>query len=52
VSVQIRIRMLARSADETHRASSQLELLFDLTFVIAARSGQENRAVARVCEAL
>jgi low temperature requirement protein LtrA len=35
VSVQIRIRMLARAADEPHRASSQLELLFDLTFVIA-----------------
>jgi low temperature requirement protein LtrA len=27
--------MAARSADEPHRASSQLELLFDLTFVIA-----------------
>ena len=27
--------MLARSTDEPHRASSQLELLFDLTFVVA-----------------
>jgi low temperature requirement protein LtrA len=27
--------MAARSADEPHRASSQLELLFDLTFVVA-----------------
>jgi low temperature requirement protein LtrA len=35
VSVQIRTRMLARAADEPHRAASQLELLFDLTFVIA-----------------
>jgi low temperature requirement protein LtrA len=38
VSLQLRIRMLARSADEAHRASSQLELLFDLTFVIAVAS--------------
>jgi low temperature requirement protein LtrA len=30
--------MLARSADEANRASSQLELLFDLTFVIAVAS--------------
>jgi low temperature requirement protein LtrA len=35
VSPPIRIRMTARSIDEPHRASSQLELLFDLTFVIA-----------------
>jgi low temperature requirement protein LtrA len=34
----IRIRMTARSADEPHRASSQLELLFDLTFVVAIAS--------------
>ncbi|MQY05096.1 low temperature requirement protein A [Actinomadura macrotermitis] len=27
--------MTARAIDETHRASSQLELLFDLTFVVA-----------------
>src|SRR5215216_2266482 len=30
--------MTARSADEPHRASSQLELLFDLTFVVAIAS--------------
>jgi low temperature requirement protein LtrA len=27
--------MTARAIDEPHRASSQLELLFDLTFVVA-----------------
>ena len=31
----IRVRMRARSIDEPHRASSELELLFDLTFVVA-----------------
>ncbi|WP_345761429.1 low temperature requirement protein A [Diaminobutyricibacter sp. McL0608] len=31
----IRTRMSGRSADEAHRASSPLELLFDLTFVVA-----------------
>src|ERR1700754_176355 len=31
----LRIRMTARAADEPHRASTQLELLFDLTFVVA-----------------
>jgi low temperature requirement protein LtrA len=30
----MRIRMTARSTDEPHRAASQLELLFDLTFVV------------------
>ena len=35
MSPPIRIRMTARSIDEPHRSSSQLELLFDLTFVIA-----------------
>jgi low temperature requirement protein LtrA len=35
MSRQMRIRMTARSTDEPHRAASQLELLFDLTFVIA-----------------
>ena len=35
---QIRIRMAARPTDEPHRASSQLELLFDLTFVVAIAS--------------
>nr|WP_051468855.1 low temperature requirement protein A [Actinomadura oligospora] len=32
---RIRVRMAARAVDEPHRASSQLELLFDLTFVMA-----------------
>ena len=32
---RIRVRMRARSIDEPHRASSELELLFDLTFVVA-----------------
>ena len=35
MSPPIRIRMTARSTDEPHRTSSQLELLFDLTFVVA-----------------
>ena len=35
MSPPIRIRMTARSIDEPHRTSSQLELLFDLTFVVA-----------------
>ena len=34
----MRIRMTARATDEPHRAASQLELLFDLTFVIAIAS--------------
>ncbi|GAB2841646.1 low temperature requirement protein A [Actinocorallia aurea] len=32
---RIRVRMTARAIDEPHRTSSQLELLFDLTFVVA-----------------
>jgi low temperature requirement protein LtrA len=32
---RIRVRMRARATDEPHRASSPLELLFDLTFVVA-----------------
>ncbi|GAA2631510.1 low temperature requirement protein A [Dactylosporangium fulvum] len=31
----IRVRMRPRAVDEPHRVSSQLELLFDLTFVVA-----------------
>ncbi|MFI0451976.1 hypothetical protein [Actinomadura sp. 6N118] len=31
----IRARMPAREIDEPHRTASQLELLFDLTFVVA-----------------
>jgi low temperature requirement protein LtrA len=34
-SVRIRVRMTARPIDEPNRVSSQLELLFDLTFVVA-----------------
>ena len=33
-SIRIRVRMTARPIDEPHRVSSQLELLFDLTFVV------------------
>jgi len=32
---QLHVRMRGRSASEAHRASSPLELLFDLTFVVA-----------------
>ncbi|MEU4231660.1 low temperature requirement protein A [Nonomuraea sp. NPDC026600] len=34
-TIRIRVRMSGRAIDEPHRASSQLELLFDLTFVVA-----------------
>ncbi|MFF0862185.1 low temperature requirement protein A [Nonomuraea sp. NPDC003560] len=34
-TIRIRVRMSSRPVDEPHRASSQLELLFDLTFVVA-----------------
>jgi low temperature requirement A protein (LtrA) len=33
--ISVRIRMTARAVDEPHRASTRLELLFDLTFVVA-----------------
>lgn len=33
--ISVRTRMTARAVDEPHRASTQLELLFDLTFVVA-----------------
>jgi low temperature requirement protein LtrA len=33
--VSLRIPMSARTVDEPHRAATQLELLFDLTFVVA-----------------
>ena len=48
VSPPLRIRMTARSIDEPHRAASQLELLFDLTFVIAvaALTGRFAHAIA------
>ncbi len=35
---QLHVRMRARSGSEQHRASSPLELLFDLTFVVAISS--------------
>ncbi|WP_345062556.1 low temperature requirement protein A [Leifsonia kafniensis] len=35
---RLRVRMRARATDEPNRASSQLELLFDLTFVVAVAS--------------
>ncbi|WP_345468801.1 low temperature requirement protein A [Actinoallomurus oryzae] len=35
IRYRIRVRMAARAIDEPHRVSSQLELLFDLTFVVA-----------------
>ncbi|MGW9213477.1 low temperature requirement protein A [Embleya sp. NPDC055664] len=34
-AAQYRIRMTARAIDEPHRTASPLELLFDLTFVVA-----------------
>ncbi|MEU4831389.1 low temperature requirement protein A [Streptosporangium sp. NPDC023615] len=46
--IPVRVRMGARPVDEPHRASSQLELLFDLTFVvaIAAATAQLAHAIA------
>jgi low temperature requirement protein LtrA len=35
LSTRLRVRMTARDQTEPHRASSSLELLFDLTFVVA-----------------
>ncbi|MGW0479689.1 low temperature requirement protein A [Nonomuraea sp. NPDC003214] len=45
---EIRVRMRPRAVDEPHRAASELELLFDLTFVvaIAAATAQFAHAVA------
>ncbi|MGW5362732.1 low temperature requirement protein A [Actinopolymorpha pittospori] len=47
-ATRIRVRMRARPIDEPHRASSQLELLFDLTFVVAvaAVTAQLAHAIA------
>src|SRR5829696_5526119 len=36
--IRIRVRMIERATDEPHRVSSPLELLFDLTFVVAIAS--------------
>ena len=45
---RIRVRMTARDTDEPHRVSSPLELLFDLTFVvaIAALTAQLGHGIA------
>ena len=45
---RIRVRMTARATDEPHRVSSPLELLFDLTFVvaIAGLTAQLGHAIA------
>ncbi|MEV5968004.1 low temperature requirement protein A [Kribbella sp. NPDC051952] len=43
-TIRIRVRMTARPIDEPHRVSSQLELLFDLTFVIAVAAATEQFA--------
>ncbi|MEU4191994.1 low temperature requirement protein A [Kribbella sp. NPDC026611] len=43
-TVRIRVRMTARPIDEPHRVSSQLELLFDLTFVVAVAAVTEQLA--------
>src|SRR5688572_20917564 len=40
----VHIRMIARPADEPHRTVSSLELLFDLTFVVAIASITEPLA--------
>lgn len=41
---QVHVRMTARSADDPHRPASKLELLFDLTFVVAIASITEHFA--------
>ncbi|WP_329000412.1 low temperature requirement protein A [Kribbella sp. NBC_00709] len=43
-TIRIRVRMTARPIDEPHRVSSQLELLFDLTFVVAVAAVTEQFA--------
>ncbi|MFF0342644.1 low temperature requirement protein A [Kribbella sp. NPDC004875] len=43
-AIRIRVRMTARPIDEPHRVSSQLELLFDLTFVVAVAAVTEQLA--------
>ncbi len=46
MSLTLHTRMAARATDEPHRVSSQLELLFDLTFVIAVAALTERFADA------
>jgi low temperature requirement protein LtrA len=41
---RIRVRMSARAIDEPNRVASQLELLFDLTFVVAIAAATEQLA--------
>ena len=56
MSIAFRIPMSGRSTDEEHRVSSPLELLFDLTFVVAiaqvaaqlAHAGEEGHALDRL----
>ncbi|MGN6427531.1 MAG: low temperature requirement protein A [Leifsonia sp.] len=56
MSIAFRIPMSGRSSDEKHRVSSPLELLFDLTFVVAiaqvaaqlAHAGAEGHALDRL----
>src|SRR2546423_6000156 len=42
--IRIRVRMSARPIDEPHRAASQLELLFDLVFVVAVAAATAQLA--------
>lgn len=56
MSLPFRIRMTGRATDEQHRVSSPLELLFDLTFVVAiaqvaaqlAAAGEEGHALQKL----
>lgn len=56
MSTAFRVPMSGRSTDEEHRVSSPLELLFDLTFVVAiaqvaaqlARAGEQGHLVERL----
>ncbi|MFI5706925.1 low temperature requirement protein A [Kribbella sp. NPDC051620] len=44
MAVRLRVPMKARPIDEPHRASSPLELLFDLTFVVAVAAATAQLA--------
>ncbi|MDN4614805.1 low temperature requirement protein A [Leifsonia sp. F6_8S_P_1B] len=56
MTLPFRIRMTGRATDEKHRVSSPLELLFDLTFVVAiaqvaaelATAGEEGHALDKL----
>ncbi|WP_348787236.1 low temperature requirement protein A [Leifsonia sp. NPDC080035] len=56
MSIAFRIPMSGRSSDEKHRVSSPLELLFDLTFVVAiaqvaaqlAHAGEQGDALGKL----